>query len=148
MDRQLKFKNRRAMIEDIAIAQMDMLAFAEKYKLSPDQLAAWVKDVKNHQCLSSLCLLADLQTQLLLSRYRSLAANKLIHLATDEESKGDIARRACVDLLKLDLKRADIDLSDLGVGDSSEKSSAGIEQLRELLYKDGDKPVVKKRKSK
>ena len=80
-----------------------MLGLAREHELSPDDLAAWVGEPGNRRLLSGLCVLADLQTQVLLSRYRLLAASKLIKLAT-EDGEGDVARRACVDLLKLDLK--------------------------------------------
>jgi len=104
-------RKREQLILDLISGDRDLLTLAAEHKLKPDALAAWVHQETNRQCLSGLCLLADLQTQVLLSRYRLLAATRLIRLATGEESDEknarDTARRACVDLLKLDLKRAD-----------------------------------------
>lgn len=112
MSKRIGPKRQAALIQDILGAQHDLVALAEEHRLNPDDLAAWVSDVSNQRVLSGLCKLADLQTQILLSRYRLLAATRLIKLATEEdqaEGKPDVARRACVDLLRLDLKRAEVD---------------------------------------
>ncbi len=78
-----------------------------------------------------------MQTQLLLSRYRLIAAGRLIDLATnqsdDSKTSLDNARRACVDLLKLEMKRADID-SDFTTPALAAPSDAGVGALRKLLY--------------
>lgn len=140
MARRISAKRRAALIRDLINANFDLTSLHEKYALSPDNLSQWIQEEKNHRCLAGLCVLADLQTQLLLSRYRLLAAGKLIELATGppEDSKAGVesARRACVDLLKLDLKRADI------VAEPSvpllEKPDQGADSLRRLLYDSAD----------
>ena len=38
--------------------------------LTPKRLSAWIRENDNHQTLMGLCVIADIQTQLLLSRYR------------------------------------------------------------------------------
>lgn len=140
MGKQIDEERRRRLIQDIIDAQRDPVALGSEYGLSPDDLAAWVCEPANQRVLGGLCVLADLQTQILLSRYRLLAAGRLIKLATDEEAGGsaDVARRACVDLLKLDLKRADLDDSDVGRGGVSPEQTAdgdGVPAaLRRLLY--------------
>jgi hypothetical protein len=101
----------RRLIRDLVAAEHDLFELARRHRLLPDDLAVWVSDAANQQTLAGLCMLADLQTQVLLSRYRLLAAGRLIRLATAEEadpssSANDTARRACVDLLKMGLKRA------------------------------------------
>ena len=52
---------------------------------------------------------ADAQTQLLLSRYRLVAATRLIaHVTADADAlPPEQVRKACVDLLKTELNRAD-----------------------------------------
>ena len=123
----------RKLIESIIAARHDMLELANQHKLRPEDLAVWISDPANQRVLSGLCLLADLQTQILLSRYRLLAASRLIKLATmDAESKesGEVSRRACIDLLRLELKRADLDTGE------SEEAEQGPESVRKLLYGD------------
>lgn len=130
-------RQRLALIRDVINAEHDLLGLGEAHRLSADDLAAWIDDPANRQCLMGLCLLADVQTQVQLSRYRLLAANRLIRLATDEqgEVKEDVARRACVDLLKLDLKRA-TPAPGSGGTDAREAldSEPSLDALRAMLY--------------
>ena len=146
MSRKISTKRRRQLIGDIISAKHDLISLSDQYNLEPDDLAAWIADPNNHRTLSGLCVLADLQTQVLLSRYRLLAAGRLIKLATEEgpENSGDVARRACVDLLKLDLKRADVD--DVGLrstksfGHDPGDDDCDMGTLRKMLY--GNEDVV------
>ncbi|MFP4144831.1 MAG: hypothetical protein ACLFV3_06770 [Phycisphaeraceae bacterium] len=136
MARRIGAKRRAKLIQDIFSAQHDVVALAQAHGLSPDDLATWAGDERNQNCLVGLCVLADLQTQLLLSRYRLLAAERLIRLATDEEAgSGDVARKACVDLLKLDLKRAEA--SDFA-SVAAEPSAPDAGALRKLFYGEND----------
>ena len=111
----------KRLIRDLIAAEHDLVELAQLHRLTPDDLAAWIAQPDHQNTLAGLCVLADLQTQLLLSRYRLLAAGRLIQLATGSDGTteggsgggtsggsggGDVARRACVDLLKMDLKRA------------------------------------------
>lgn len=96
----------RAMLRDIFEAKHDLSGLCEQYSLSPEQLSAWASDAEHRTVLKGLCVLADLQTQLMLSRYRQLAVGELIRQATAEDEKvsPEQARKACVDLLRADLK--------------------------------------------
>lgn len=137
MAKKISNKRRASLIRDILSSEHDVVQLAAAHQLSPDELAQWVGVAQNHQCLTGLCLLADLQTQILLSRYRLLAATRLIRLATqeDEQASADVARRACVDLLKLDLKRADAELptrSDAEAATAEDDTAS----LRQTLYGD------------
>ncbi len=114
----------RALIGDIISSQRDVIELAAAHELKPEDLALWISEPDNHRKLAGLCVLADLQTQLLLSRYRSLAASRLFRLAT-EEGEGDVARRACMDLLRADLKRAGIEAPDVEAsGESAPERAA------------------------
>jgi hypothetical protein len=131
-------RRRLKLIRDIVSAQKDLISLAREYRLSPDDLAGWISDRTNHRALAGLCVLADLQTQILLSRYRLLAAGRLIRLAT-EDGEGDIARKACVDLLKMNLDRRDYEegLAKDRVEAVSDYDARGEEEsLRRLLYRD------------
>lgn len=138
MPRRISAKKRAALINDIIHADFDLTGLREKYGLSPDHLSDWVRDEKNRHCLTGLCVLADIQTQLLLSRYRLIAAGKLYELATsqtdDSKTALDIARRSCVDLLKLDLRRAS---HDGGPGAASaDDPGRGLRSLYDLFQSD------------
>ena len=105
----------RQMIEDLVFTQCDVPEFARRHKLHPEQLSEWIGKPENQRVLANLCMLADLQTQMLLSRFRLAAAIQLGHLANPQKDDKnpdaeppdrDLIRRACVDLLKLELRRA------------------------------------------
>ena len=134
--RKIGTKRRALLIHDIFNAQHDVVALAKAHGLSPHELAAWAGDPQTQRCLHGLCVLADLQTQLLLSRYRLLAASRLIRLATQEDEAGqDVARKACVDLLKLDLKRTMFDEADA-------KEPPDEPSLRDVLARYEDEPAA------
>lgn len=120
---------RKRLIRDLLDGNNDVVDLAEKYGVSADALAAWIAEPANQRCLAGLCTLADVQTQLMLSRWRHHAANRLIRYATDKESPASLARRACVDLLKLEMKRADR-------GEVDDVDDAAAESLRALLASD------------
>ena len=96
------------LIMDLARAEHDILSFAKAHDLSLDDLVDWASEEKTQRTLAGLCVLADAQTQLLLSRYRLVAATRLIGQATaeDENLSAEQVRKACVDLLKTELIRA------------------------------------------
>ncbi len=128
---------RQRLIGDIIAAQQDPVMLGEKHGLDADDLAAWIAEPENQRTLSGLCLLADLQTQVLLSRYRLLAAGRLIRLATEDGPDGgrDVARRACVDLLKMDLKRAEaVGMASGAAEAGGSEDMADVLSLRRLLY--------------
>lgn len=118
MARKMSKKKRDGLISDVFEARRDLSGLAEAHRLSPDELAQWIGQEANQRCLAGLCLLADLQTQLMLSRYRQVAVSELIKQAsgtsgrpgTDNEAGVSVeqSRKACVDLLKADLKRAEV----------------------------------------
>lgn len=122
-------KRRKWLIRDLLDGKNDIVDLAEKYGVSADELAAWIAEPANQRCLAGLCTLADVQTQLMLSRWRHHAANRLIRYATDKKSPADMARRACVDLLKQEMKRADR-------GEVDDVDDAAAESLRALLSSD------------
>ncbi len=109
--RRISGRSAAAMLRDIFEARHDLAGLAEAYGLDPAELASWANDEHNRTVLQGLCVLADLQTQLMLSRYRQLAVAELIRQANggeDEEGQATVspeqARRACVELLRADLK--------------------------------------------
>ena len=123
-----------ALIADIVAAEAEGTGIAERHGLSPEDLSAWAREESNQQTLRGLCVLADLQTQVLMSRCRLLAATKLLSLATggEEGAAPEVSRKACVDLLRRDMQSA---LAELGIaGDDASDSQPLREQLRRELY--------------
>ena len=96
------------LILDLARADHDILSFAKAHGLTLDDLVDWAAKPQTRRTLAGLCVLADAQTQLLLSRYRLVAATRLIGQATAEDDtlSAEQVRKACVDLLKTELTRA------------------------------------------
>lgn len=94
----------------------------EKHGMSPEALAGWIADPVNQRVLAALCLYSDMQCQLVLSRCRRIATSQLLRMAEngDKSVTQETARRACTDLMKIELKRvgvADATLKDLKGGD-------------------------------
>jgi transposase-like protein len=133
MSKSISRKKQAALIRDVFNASHDVVALAEAHGLSPNELAQWITEPDNQHCLSGLCVLADLQTQLMLSRYRLVAVTKLIQQATQQEDvTAEQARKACADLLKLDLTR--VGLADLSQNNDTAGEAMSPQQLRQLLY--------------
>ncbi|QDU72769.1 hypothetical protein [Mucisphaera calidilacus] len=121
----------RALLADLIRAESDWVGIAENHKLSTHELAAWASREDTLRTLGALCSLADLQTQLLLGRCRLMAASRLLTLATAEEpTNSETARKACVDLLKLDRH--------LPTTPDQHDDNLTPQQLREILYTHDD----------
>lgn len=115
----------RRLVDDVVSGRWELTALAKRYGMRAEVLAQWARGRQIQETLRGLCVLGDLQTQLLLSRYRLVAAGKLIKLATqEEEGREEVARKACVDLLKLGQRLEEVE--------ETEGPQAG--SLRELLY--------------
>ena len=97
-----------ALLDDLASAEHDILSLATRHGLTLDGLVEWAFRSQTRRTVAGLCVLADAQTQLLMSRYRLIAATRLIAQATADADTlpPEQVRRACVDLLKTELTRA------------------------------------------
>ncbi len=104
MTRTLSQSEHESLINDLIDARLDLVSLANKYNLHQSDLARWMHTEENRQCLASLVMLADFQTQLLVSRYRAIAADKLIAMASSGEEK-ELVRKACIDLLHLSVQK-------------------------------------------
>lgn len=74
------------------------------------ELASWVMESQNWQTLAALSRLGDLQTHMIVGRFRITAAIHLLGMAGGKDST-ELARRACADLLEA---RLDSPASDTG----------------------------------
>ncbi len=88
------------LLEKVYEAQLAPRELAAACGMTLGEVAAWSARPGSAAALRGLRLLCDMQTQLILSRYRLHAAAKLLEIAQGE---GETARKACVDLLKLEL---------------------------------------------
>ncbi len=99
-------RNAKAMteflVEQLLEGTLRPAEIAAQVGMSLAELAAWAVDPANAHTLEGLARLADTRAQMLLSGYRAAAAVRLIEIATDKE-KGELSRKACVDLLRADL---------------------------------------------
>lgn len=132
-------KKRDELIADVFEARRDLSGLAEAHRMSPDELADWIAQDENQRCLSGLCLLADLQTQLMLSRYRQVAVTELIKQASgggEDESGVSVeqSRKACVDLLKADLKRAEVGANPAATHDDEFTAMQEVASIRAALF--------------
>jgi len=125
-----KAPDTRALLNDLANAEQDVLSLAERHGLSLEALVAWSQRPETRRALAGLCVLADAQAQVLLSRYRLVAATRLITQVTAEANAlpPEQVRKACVDLLKTDLSR----LADFAPTDDADED-ADLDALREAL---------------
>lgn len=90
------------LVEQLLEGTLRPAEIAAQVGMSLAELAGWAADPANARTLAGLARLADTRAQMLLSGYRAAAAVRLIEIATDKE-KGELSRKACVDLLRADL---------------------------------------------
>ncbi len=123
----------RALLGDLLAARHDLLQLAQMHGVEPEDLATWVAQPGVRKTLSGLCALSDFQTQLLLSQYRRFAATRLLRLATGEDAEvTESARKACVDLLRTELRR--VAESGRDALEEEEAPSMDVNALRQELY--------------
>jgi hypothetical protein len=84
---------------------MDIEALAGSMKMTLEELAEWAAMQRTVRTLASLRDLAEMQSRLIVSRYRVTAAAKLAALAGQSDD-AELARKAAVDLLKLEAGEA------------------------------------------
>ena len=93
----------RALIERLVRADLTVTELAQEHGLSLEELAAWISSPVTTEVIQGLIRLSNLRTQMLLSQFRAQAAIQLMGIAS-AESETDITRKACVDLIKADVK--------------------------------------------
>ena len=128
----------QALLDDLVGADHDVLSLAQRHGLSLEALVDWAQRQATRRTVAGLCALADAQTQLLLSRYRLIAATRLIaHVTADAEAlPPEQVRKACVDLLKTELSRMD----QFGPLDEAE-DDAELDELMQALACDSDDTI-------
>ncbi len=129
-----------ALMRELARAEHDVLTLGERHGLGLSELSAWAAQPETQRTVAGLCLLADLQTQLLLSRYRLVAATRLVGQATgrDESLSPEQVRKACVDLLKIELDR----VASVSTADADALDDPALDALRAALDVPAGGPVA------
>jgi hypothetical protein len=96
------------IVDELINSTHNPMELHKKHGISRAKLAKIIKDKAEE--IDTACWIADRQTQAMLSGYRYLAANRLHLLArgkVDEEPVPvDVTRKACVDLLRLNMPGA------------------------------------------
>ncbi len=95
-------KKSQLVIKRIGEANSTPPEIAGELGLSLEELAEIVLSDPSIRTLKNLARLADVHAQLLLSRYRANTTLQLISIASAREPT-ELSRRACVDLLKMNL---------------------------------------------
>lgn len=100
-------KNQRthAVVGALLNSQTDFLSLGEATGMTLRDLAKWSTEDDNLHILRGLVRLADLRTQLLISRFRAAAAYRLLAFASSD-SASETARKACHDLLTTNMNSA------------------------------------------
>ena len=93
------------LLEKVYEGRLSLEELAEETGLSLSDLARWAAAPGNVRLLDGLVRLADVRAQMMISRYRTNAAAQLVQIATGGEPN-DLARKACVDLLRTELRLA------------------------------------------
>jgi len=96
------------LTEQLLQSDEDLQTMADRLDMSLAELVDAGSDANAVAAMHRLCELADLRTQVVLSRYRLTVAARLLRM-TDTESQdagNELSRRACVELLRAELPRA------------------------------------------
>ena len=92
---------RERLLERVYAADADLGELAEGLGVGLLELGRMASDGALVEAVNGLGALAELRSRLLVARYRVSAAARLVSLAGQEEN-GELARKAAVDLLKLE----------------------------------------------
>jgi hypothetical protein len=93
---------RRRLIERLAHADGTPTQLADDLGVTLERLITLAQDNRTREALDGLATLEDIRARMLLARVRTSIVGRLIALAGNEEA-GELSRKACVDLLKLNL---------------------------------------------
>ena len=93
---------RQQLLELLAQGHTDLNTLCEQMDMPAAKIGALLQDAQAMRQVHGLRLLMDCQTQMIVSRYRVAAAARLVALSNQQEDP-ELARKASVDLLKMNL---------------------------------------------
>lgn len=117
-------KRQLAVIEDMFSGELDEQAVLDKYKVSRNVYNKWRADEQFAAEFDRRTAALNRQSELIIARYASLAAAKLVQLT--ESEKEETARRACLDIITLP------SLTAKRIEQSSETRTADAPQVQPL----------------
>lgn len=121
------------LIDRLAAGEDAPGTIATDMRLSLRQLAQLTSAPETLRVLEQLARLSDLRTQMIVNRYRANAAVHLANLVATEDNS-EIARKACVDLLKADVAPFGARQTDaLVVEEASAPAEPSIDAIRDAL---------------
>lgn len=97
-------KRQLAVIDDMFAGELDEQAILKKHGVSRRAFNRWLREDVFMAELNRRLQWLNLQSELLIARYKTLAAAKLVQL-TDSESQ-ETARKACLDIISLPQEEA------------------------------------------
>ncbi|MGE3106854.1 MAG: hypothetical protein AB7G11_05015 [Phycisphaerales bacterium] len=130
-------KSRRYLIKALAAGEADLYALARECGLTMIEMAAWAAKPRHQETLGRLERLLERRTSLLLADARAEAAAALRRMALAESPK-ETARRACIDLLKLQPESASRRRGTGAPRAASDTSEA--DELNKLMREMGEEP--------
>jgi hypothetical protein len=92
-------KRQSAVLDDMFAGELDEQAILEKHRVSQKDLNRWLGEDAFMAELNRRLQWLNLQTELIITRYKTLAAAKLVQLT--ESDKEETARKACLDIINL-----------------------------------------------
>lgn len=132
-------KKQLGVVEELFLGNLEEYEIIEKYKLTKRLFHKWMADEVFMNEMESRIRSSRLKGRLLIARYASVAASKLVELTQDE--KEETARKACVDIISLPIERAQEISADHSDNEKGRQSIAPeiASRLLEVLV-EGQKP--------
>ncbi|MEM7228430.1 MAG: hypothetical protein AAF432_06410 [Planctomycetota bacterium] len=124
---------RETIVERMLDGRQSPTELAVELGLDLEQLAEQVAQPTVRRTFTQMVWLSEIRAQLLVSSYRAMAAARLATLASATEAT-ELARRSCVDLLKLDLTAFEMPAESEPVGIDEE---AALHRVLESLGEGG-----------
>jgi hypothetical protein len=98
----LSDRKRKQTLRQLLEADVDVAALERTLGVKLEELATWALDQRTHAQVEGLLRWLDMQTQVMIGRYRIAAAARLYELASQSDS-AETSRRAATELLKTNL---------------------------------------------
>jgi len=98
----LSERKRKQTLRQLLEADVDVASLEQTLGVKLEELATWALDEQTHAQVEGLLRWLDMQTQVMIGRYRIAAAARLYELASQSEL-AETARRAASELLKTNL---------------------------------------------
>lgn len=102
--RKYLYPKQKAVLEDIFCGEMEEKAVLEKHRVSRKTYDKWLRENAFSAEFVRRIRAMHRQSELILARYKGLAAAKLVALT--ESEKDETARRACLDIIMMNGQEA------------------------------------------